>query len=86
MKRIILVLISVVMLFAACEKNVSDDTASSQSVFDNLTLGMSVVELIDTVGRQPDKIVKGSDHDRYDEYYDYRDEEFLGVNAYDIEC
>lgn len=84
MKRIMLVLISVVMFFTACE-NASNNSIQTNP-FDNVTLGMSVVEFIDNVGRQPDKIFKYRDDDRYDEEYTYYDEEFLGVYADSVEC
>ena len=86
MKRIILVLISVVMLFTACENTLNDSDTNQTNPFDNITLRMTVVEFIDTVGRQPDSIVKALDHDRYDECYIYKNEEFFGVNAHYIKC
>ena len=55
MKRILLILISVVMLFTACEKS-SPQQLDPAEEFDGITFGMTKDEIISSLGKEPDSI------------------------------
>ncbi|MCH5192971.1 MAG: hypothetical protein J1F11_03350 [Oscillospiraceae bacterium] len=75
MKKIMLIIISVVMLFAACKnstENITNTTAESYietsaptqinpaEEFNGITLGMTKDEIINTLGKQPDRVTNSN--------------------------
>ena len=76
MKKIMLILISVVMLFTACEKS-SPTQIDPLEEFGDVMFGMSKEEVINTLGTNPD--------DENELYITYNDKTFFKVNNAEID-
>ena len=84
MKRIMLILISVIMLFSACEKQTDNSVEESiqtqidpSEEFDGVIFGMTRDEIVDMLGTEP--LLDGSN------YLSYYDVVFLGVDNASVE-
>ena len=94
MKKIVLIIISVVMLFTACEKqteNITDtsiETSAPTQIdpseeFDGVLFGMSNYEIISVLGKKPDFIRKRND-EQSSGFIEYWDEEHFNVSNADV--
>lgn len=93
MKRIVLIIISIVMLFSSCEKQTENipDTTAEISVdasktqidpieeFDGVLFGMSSYEIISVLGKKPDLIQKRN-YEHSPSYMEYWDEDHFNVS------
>lgn len=92
MKKIMLIFISVVMLFTACEKqteNITDTSIEASAPtqidpseeFDGVLFGMTKDEVIGFLGKDPDFIFEPDDNSYDYNYIAYHDEEHFNVSA-----
>ena len=90
MKRIMLIIISVIVLFAACGNQADNSVEESTPTqidpakeFDGILFGMTKYDVVSLLGKKPDCI-----HERYNErsdsYMEYRDEEHFNVGNADV--
>ena len=78
MKKIMLILISVVMLFTACDKS-SPKPIDPAEEFNGVLFGMTKEEVINVLGRQPDDA-----SNKYNDSITYKNEIYFGINNTDI--
>lgn len=94
MKKIVLIIISVIMLFSACRNSTESTVDSSvensaptqidpSEEFDGVLFGMSYYEIISVLGKKPDFIRKRND-EQSSGFIEYWDEEHFNVGNADV--
>ena len=99
MKKIMLIIISVVMLFSSCEKqteNITDTTAEISvdapktqidpaEEFGGITFGMTKDEVVNFLGKKPDFTYESNDEYTAYNYMEYWNEEQLNISNADVQ-
>ena len=79
MKKSMLILISVVMIFTACDKS-STKTIDPAEEFNGVMFGMTKEEVINVIGKQPDNV-----SDSYGDFLTYENEVYFNITNAQID-
>ncbi|MCH5192987.1 MAG: hypothetical protein J1F11_03430 [Oscillospiraceae bacterium] len=84
MKKFMLIIISVIMLFSACNSKSVQTQIDPAEEFDGITFGMTKDEIINFLGKEPDIIFETDDDDRdYNDIW-YMHEEHFNISDVDV--